>query len=418
VPRWSLLLFVVVFAAIVALVVADRGRDDDRAPEASPPRASPEPARGPGAHLRALQRIADDHGGTRSAGSPGDAATADYVEQRLRTAGYRVSRQRFRVPVYRETSPPRLRVDGRAVRPIRTLQFSPGGTAQGRVRAVGLGCADDDFDAVQQGEIALVERGTCFFRDKAVNAERAGAAAALIVDQEREPVAASLQRPGLGIPVLALGAEAGEGLAGREATVSVDAVSGRRETASVIAESGPAGAARVVMAGGHLDSVPAGPGLNDNGSGVAALLTVAERLADRGLPLRFAFWGAEEIGLVGSRRYVGGLDPAERRRIAAYLNLDMVGTPDGEPQVYDGGPVEEALRDHLPRGTDDVTLEGNSDHAPFERAGIPVGGIFTGLDDCYHQRCDTLRNVDRDVLALSARATERTLVDLASPRSG
>ena len=275
-PRWSLLLFVVVFAAVVALVLANREREDDRAP-AAPPRAAP--ARGPDAHLRALQQIADEHGGTRSAGSPGDAATADYVERRLRAAGYRVSRQRFPVPVYRETSPPRLRVDGRAVRPIRTLQFSPGGTASGRVRAAGLGCADDDFDALQEGDIALIERGTCFFRDKAVNAERAGAAAALIVDQEREPVAASLQRPGLGIPVLALGAEAGEGLEGREATVIVDAVSGRRETASVIAESGPADAPRVVMAGGHLDSVPAGPGLNDNGSGVAALLSVAERLA-------------------------------------------------------------------------------------------------------------------------------------------
>ena len=62
-----------------------------------------------------------------------------------------------------------------------------------------------------------------------------------------------------------------------------------------------------------------------------------------------------------------------------------------------------------------MTLEGNSDHAPFEQAGIPVGGIFTGLGDCYHQRCDTLPNVDRDVLAVSARAAERTLVELASP---
>jgi Zn-dependent M28 family amino/carboxypeptidase len=166
------------------------------------------------------------------------------------------------------------------------------------------------------------------------------------------------------------------------------------------------------MAGGHLDSVPAGAGLNDNGSGVAALLHVAERLAGRDLPLRFAFWGAEEIGLVGSRRYVDGLDGAERRRIAAYLNLDMVATPDGEPDVYDGGRIEAVFRRHLPRGIDDVSLEGNSDHAPFEQAGIPVGGIFTGLNDCYHQRCDTLRNVDRELVAQAARATERALVDL------
>jgi hypothetical protein len=410
VPRWSVLLFVLVFAAIVALVLANRERAGEPAP-AAPPRAAPDLY----SHLRALQRIADEHGGTRAAGSPGDAATADYIEGRLRAAGYRVTRQRYRVPVYRETSPPRLRVDGRAVRPIRTLQFSPGGTASGRVSSAGLGCGADDFDALQEGEIALVERGTCFFRDKVLNAQRAGAAAALVVDQEQQPVAASLQRPGLRIPALALGADAGQGLEGRRATVTVDAVSGRRETASVIADSGPADARRVVMAGGHLDSVPAGPGLNDNGSGVAAVLYVAERLADRDLPLRFAFWGAEEIGLVGSRRYVEGLDSDQRRRIAAYLNLDMVGTPDSEPEVYDGGPVEAVLRRHLPRGTDDVTLEGNSDHAPFEQAGIPVGGIFTGLDHCYHQRCDTLRNVDRGVLALSARATERTLVDLSRP---
>jgi hypothetical protein len=404
VPRWSVLLF----AAVAALVLANRSRDER---EPAPPRAATA-ERGLGAHLRALQRIADEHSGTRAAGSPGDAATADYVEGRLRAAGYRVTRQRFTVPYYRESARPRLVVGGRRVRPIRTLQFSPGGTASGRVRAAGLGCSAEDFGALREGEVALVPRGTCFFRDKALNAERAGAAAALVVDTERRPVAATLQRPGLRIPVLAIGAGAGEGLAGRRATVRVDAVSTRRETASVIAETGPAGAPRVVMAGGHLDSVPAGAGLNDNGSGVAALLHVAERLAGRDLPLRFAFWGAEEIGLVGSRRYVDGLDGAERRRIAAYLNLDMVATPDGEPDVYDGGRIEAVFRRHLPRGIDDVSLEGNSDHAPFEQAGIPVGGIFTGLNDCYHQRCDTLRNVDRELVAQAARATERALVDL------
>jgi len=408
VPRWSVLLFMIVFAAVAALVLANRDAGER---EPAPPRAATF-ERGLGAHLRALQRIADEHGGTRAAGSPGDAATADYIERRLRAAGYRVTRERFAVPYYRESSRPRLVVGGGRARPIRTLQFSPGGTASGRVRTAGLGCSAEDFGALREGEVALVRRGTCFFRDKALNAERAGAAAALVVDTERRPVAATLQRPGLRIPVLALGAGADDGLAGRRVTVRVDAVSTRRETASVIAESGPARAPRVVMAGGHLDSVPAGPGLNDNGSGVAALLRVAERLAGRDLPLRFAFWGAEEIGLVGSRRYIDGLDSAERRRIAAYLNLDVVGTPDGEPDVYDGGRIEAVLRRHLPRGIDDVSLEGNSDHAPFQQAGIPVGGIFTGLDDCYHQRCDTLRNVDRELVAQAARATERAMVDL------
>jgi aminopeptidase S len=195
--------------------------------------------------------------------------------------------------------------------------------------------------------------------------------------------------------------------------VVVRAVSEQRETASVIGETGPDDARRVVMAGGHLDSVPGGPGLNDNGSGIAALLHIAERLADRDRPLRFGFWAAEEIGLLGSRRYVTRLSRRERQRVAAYVNLDMVGTPDSEPEVYDGArSIEAALRRHLPRGTDDVRLEGNSDHASFESFGIPVGGLFTGLDDCYHQRCDTLRNVDMEVLSRSARATEAALLDL------
>jgi Zn-dependent M28 family amino/carboxypeptidase len=296
-------------------------------------------------------------------------------------------------------------VDGRRVE-ARTLQFSPMGTAAGRLGAVGLGCSPGDFASLQEGEIAVIRRGTCFFRVKALNAQRAGAAAALIT--ATEPVRGSLQRPGLRIPVAATGE-----LSGERGRVAVRAVSETRETSNVVGEIGPAG--RVVMAGAHLDSVPAGPGMNDNGSGVAALLHAAERLAGRDLRLRFGFWGAEEIGLVGSRRYVAGLDAAERRGIAAYVNLDMVGTPDASPEVYDGAPrIEAALRRHLPRGTGDVRLRGNSDHASFERAGIPIGGIFTGLDDCYHERCDTRRNVDLRVLRTSARAVEAAIRELGA----
>jgi Peptidase family M28/PA domain len=389
-----------VVAVAVVVLVASRGDDDEPAP--TPPAAERPPDLDE--HLAALQRIADDNGGTRAAGSPGDAATADYIEAQLRAAGYRVARQRFDVPFYRESAPPRVTVDGRRVE-ARALQFSSGGTATGRLRPAGLGCSAGDFAGLRAGEIAVIRRGTCFFRDKALNAQRAGAAAALIT--AAEPVRGSLQRPGVRIPVAATGE-----LSGGRARVAVRAVSETRETSNVVGEIGPAG--RVVMAGAHLDSVPAGPGLNDNGSGVAALLHAAERLAGRGLPLRFGFWGAEEIGLVGSRRYVAGLDAAGRRRIAAYVNLDMVGTPAASPEVYDDAPrIEAALRRHLPRGTEEVRLGGNSDHASFERAGIPVGGIFTGLDDCYHERCDTRRNVDLRVLRTSARAAEAAIADLA-----
>jgi aminopeptidase S len=203
--------------------------------------------------------------------------------------------------------------------------------------------------------------------------------------------------------------------------VEVHATSETRATSNVIGEVGPPGAARVVMAGAHRDSVPAGPGLNDDGSGVTALLTIAHRVPARRLPagvaLRLGFWGGEEVGLVGSRRYVNGLSAAERRRIAAYVNLDMVGSPGAEPAVYDTNDrIETMLRRHLPPAAPQERLEGNSDHASFERAGIPVGGLFTGLDKCYHQACDTIRNVDRAVLATSTRAAEGALLDVARER--
>ena len=407
----------IVFGAVVALVAADRDAVTQPPPEPTPtptPTSTPTPSPGIAGHLRALQRIASQHGGTRAAGSPGDEVTADYVEERLRAGGYRVRRLRFQVPFYRESAPPRLVAGGRRMRAVRTMQFSPGGRAAGRVREAGLGCSADDFAGVREGEIALLRRGVCFFRVKALNAQQAGAGAVLVVDQAERPVAASLQRPGVRIPALAVGSAAGEGLAGRRARVTVRAVSERRETSSVFGESGPADARRVVMAGGHLDSVPAGPGLNDNGSGVAALLQVADRLAGQDRPLRFAFWGAEEIGLVGSRRYVRALSRAERRGIAAYVNVDMVGSPDGELEVYDTDDrVEAALRRELPRRTGEVRLEGSSDHASFEAAGIPVGGLLTGLDDCYHQRCDRLANVDVELAARAARATEAALLRLS-----
>ena len=80
------------------------------------------------------------------------------------------------------------------------------------------------------------------------------------------------------------------------------------------------------------------PGINDNGSGVAVLLEAADALgAHPKRRTRFAFWAAEELGLVGSRHYVRTLAPERRDEIAAYLNLDMVGSPNAVPSVYSDG---------------------------------------------------------------------------------
>ncbi|WP_197356658.1 M28 family metallopeptidase, partial [Streptomyces clavuligerus] len=179
---------------------------------------------------------------------------------------------------------------------------------------------------------------------------------------------------------------------------------------------------RVLMAGAHLDSVTAGAGINDNGSGSAGILETALAVAREGFKpakhLRFAWWGAEELGLIGSRDYVNSLPSTERSKISGYLNFDMIGATNGGYFVYDDDPaIESALKGYLTgigvATEPDTEGDGRSDHASFKNVGIPVGGLFTGagrlktaaqvqkwggtagraFDPCYHRACDTLANI-------------------------
>jgi aminopeptidase S len=184
---------------------------------------------------------------------------------------------------------------------------------------------------------------------------------------------------------------------------------------------------KVVFAGAHLDSVTAGPGINDNGSGSAGILETALTVARSGLKptkhLRFAWWGAEELGMVGSRTYVNGLSTANRAKIDSYLNFDMIGSPNPGYFVYDDDTrLEGVLKDFFATKGVPTEIEtegdGRSDHAPFKNAGIPVGGLFSGadyiktaaqaqkwggtsgqaFDRCYHRSCDTTTNTNDTAL--------------------
>jgi hypothetical protein len=393
-------------------------------------------AAGVSEHLRALQRIADRSGGNRAAGTRGDRETADYVAARLRTLGWHVRTEDVTFPFFRRRGRPVL-ADLRHRRDFSVLEYSPGGDVRARVRPLDTqACEAAALTPVRRGEILLVARGSCTFRRKARNAQRAGAAALVVADQgASEPASGTLARPhGIDIPVVAVTGAAAARLARADAPVrlKVDTVSEQRRTRNVIADSpgtaaagrGVAGAdagatgeaaptRRIVMAGAHLDSVEEGPGINDDGSGVAALLEVAERVADRP-GVRLGFWAAEELGLYGSRRHVRELTRAERRRIAVYLNLDMVGSPRPRPMVYDTDDViEQTLRRALPGAEGEIDLGASSDHTPFQRAGIPVGGLFTGAsartDPCYHRACDTVRSADAAMTARMAEATATAL---------
>ncbi len=428
-------------------------------------------------HLVALQRIADRNGGTRAAGTRGYEASARYVAERMRHAGYAVRVQKLSFPYARDRSPPALRAVGvsdwsfRPNRDYATLSYSGAGAVQARVVAVDLlvpspranastsGCEGSDFAVFPRGAVALVQRGTCTFRAKVANAVAAGASAVVVFNEGNAGrtglFAATLGPPQATVPALAASFAVGEalrggardGLTGVEAGVSADVVVTTKRTRNVIAESRTGNASNLVVAGAHLDSVERGPGLNDNGSGSAALLEVAEQLA-RAKPrnrLRFAWWGAEELGLVGSRHYVGRLSAAARRAHALYVNLDMVGSPNGALFVYDArssgnGPaappgsaaVQRAFARaltarRLPFGT--TQLGGSSDHAAFAAVGVPVGGLFTGADGaksqaeaetfgghagrphdpCDHRACDNLANVDVSAVTRAAQATADVL---------
>ncbi|MFF0010730.1 M28 family metallopeptidase [Streptomyces sp. NPDC005374] len=184
---------------------------------------------------------------------------------------------------------------------------------------------------------------------------------------------------------------------------------------------------QVIMSGSHLDSVTAGAGINDNGSGSAAVLETALAVSRAGYQptkhLRFAWWGAEELGMVGSRYYVNSLSTANRSRISGYLNFDMIGSPNPGYFVYDDDPaIEKTFKEYYAGLGVPTEIEtegdGRSDHAPFKNAGVPVGGLFSGadyvktaaqaakwggtsglaFDRCYHSSCDTSANINDTAL--------------------
>ncbi|MER5970136.1 M28 family metallopeptidase [Streptomyces sp. NPDC002055] len=190
---------------------------------------------------------------------------------------------------------------------------------------------------------------------------------------------------------------------------------------------------QVLFAGSHLDSVSSGAGINDNGSGSAAVLETALAVSRANLQpakhLRFGWWGAEELGLVGSRYYVNNLPSAERSKIAGYLNFDMIGSPNPGYFVYDDDPtIETTFKDYFAGLGVPTEIEtegdGRSDHAPFKNVGVPVGGLFTGadyrktaaqaqkwggtagqaFDRCYHSSCDTTTNINDTALDRNADA--------------
>jgi Zn-dependent M28 family amino/carboxypeptidase len=328
------------------------------------------------------------------------------------------------------------------------------------------GCEASDFAGFPAGNIALLQRGTCTFELKAENAAAAGAVGIVIFnqgntaaeDRNNIPAVTLTANNTSGIPVLGTTYALGVTLAntpGLRMRVFANTFRQILPTANVIAEKRGVNNDNVVLAGAHLDSVLDGPGINDNGSGSASILEAAEQLANikPQNTIRFAWWGAEESGLVGSTNYVNGLSQAEKDRIALNLNFDMVGSPNYVFMVYDGDqstfpppagvpipPGSPAIEDlfesfYTWRGEpyDDTQFSGRSDYQAFINNGIPAGGLFTGaevrktaqqaaiwggtvgeqFDPCYHEACDTFANVNLHALEVNADAVAFSILTYA-----
>ncbi|WP_067468023.1 M20/M25/M40 family metallo-hydrolase [Actinomadura macra] len=406
-------------------------------------------------HQLNLEKIADANGGNRAAGLPGNKITVKYIADQLKRAGYTPQVQNFTFDFWQEKSPPTFAVTAPTPKTytpdtdFETFQYSGSGDVTATATPVdpgatgtGSGCEAADFTGFPKGHIALIQRGGCLFSVKADNAVAAGASAVVIYQLPGTPgpVAGTLGKP-YTLPVVgptnAVGTDLVKQAQGGGLTLRVktDTLTQKRETSNVIANTKRGRADNVVVLGAHNDSVAEGPGINDDGSGTATLLAVAQQIGKLGAKVRnqvrFGFWGAEEEGLLGSQHYVNSLPQAERDKIALDLNFDMLASPNFVRFVYDGdnsagqnnveapagsGAIEKAFNDFFGSGklaTDPTPFNGRSDYNAFITAGIPAGGIFTGAegiktpqqatvyggtagkpyDPCYHQACDRYDNV-------------------------
>jgi Zn-dependent M28 family amino/carboxypeptidase len=443
-------------------------------------------------HEAAFQSFADAAGHNRLSGAPGYEDSVDYVAGRAEAAGYDVEVQEFEYDLsfLADWEAPILSVVDGTDFVAGIAGASVGGdfgsmfksTAYGTditapVWAIDLvlpagpapntstsGCEASDYDGVPEGAIIIVQRGTCTFAQKFTLADASPAGAMVFINEGQPGRTTPLwfNFDGLEIPTVAATVETGTALAngvasgdtGLTARFKIDWRPGTYTTRNVIAETPDGDPDNVIAVGAHLDSVGVGPGIQDNGSGSATILEIAEQMT-KVKPrnkVRFLWFGAEESGLLGSTFYVDNLSEEQQSRIAAMLNFDMIASPNFVRFVYDGdlsdsdpppsgapegsAQIEELFLDYfesqgLP--AEPTEFSGRSDYGPFIEVGIPAGGLFTGAegiktpeqeeiyggtageqyDQCYHLSCDTIDNLSLEALDQMSDAAAHATISLA-----
>jgi Zn-dependent M28 family amino/carboxypeptidase len=450
-------------------------------------------------HAQAFQMIADENGGNRASGFQGYGASVQYVLTKLRDAGYTPTAQVFDFVTFEETAEPAFQEVAPTAKTYTpgteflTMSYSAAGdTGVATITPVDLtlspdpaqrvstsGCEAADFAGFPAGNIALMQRGTCPFAQKVTNAQAAGAAGAIIFNSgtpgNEGVIAGTLgetaqdgqaEPPDVTIPAVGISYAEGDRLS-RETDpttgqIVVAAKSDQRKSTNILADTRSGNPNNVTIVGSHLDSVTEGPGINDNGSGSAFNLELALQMADRKIRtenrVRFAFWGAEESGLVGATRYVQAISEEDFAKIAANLNFDMLASPNHGKFVYDGdfshtpppatapnvnpgaAYIEKTFLDYFKSvriAPDPTAFDGRSDYKPFQDNGIAAGGLFSGaevaksaaqaakwggtagvaFDPNYHQSGDNITNLDLNGWEQLADGGAHVLAMLAEDRN-
>ncbi|RDW77320.1 peptide hydrolase-5 [Coleophoma cylindrospora] len=393
-------------------------------------------------------------GRNRVVGSPGHAETLKYISETVVALDYyEVTTQSFTVPMGNST----LLVGGTAYE-SRLMTFTPGGhPVAPLVAAANLGCDPADYPAEISGAIALISRGTCEFGLKSALAGAAGAIGVLIYNNVDGALSGTLgqeTRPEGSYPPTS-GISKADGLAllaSLPQTGDLNIILVDVPTYNIIAQTKGGDPENVIQVGAHSDSVEAGPGINDNGSGSIGLLEIAIQLTKFSVnnAVRFSWWAAEEEGLIGATNYVESLSQEELDKIRLYLNFDMIASPNFVYGIYDGdgsafnqsGPpgsaeAEKLFQEYFTNDAGlpwvDVDFSGRSDYGPFLEAGVASGGLFTGAevlkteeeaaifggqagvayDVNYHAAGDTVANLNMGAFIQNAKAIAHAIATYA-----
>lgn len=408
-------------------------------------------------HLRKLQEIADANKGSRAEGTPGFDATVDYVVKMLKDKGFDVQTPEFDRLDRTEGGNPTLTVAGRAHHVDQASLLV--GTTPGGLNAITLrpqkapGCSAADYGTVaMKGAIAVVDDTGCSVGAKQNAAVAKGAVGLLVVSGSETTGPAGLFTPGyyqqLTIPVGIIDKSADAALRRTNAPVKLvlDTKPVMVKGRNVVAQTKAGDTKNVVLAAARLDSTAHSPGINDDGSGVAALLETASALGAQpkiANAVRFVFWGSAGEG---PTKYLGGLAPDQLDDVALYLGADAIGSPNAGYFTYDGDQsgqlnpdipsqtvpagsagIERTLAGYLNLGgvrPADMPLSRAADYAAFLAAGVPVGGLTAGtsqrktevqarlwggqagvaFDPNYRTPRDNIDNLDRKTLSVMGQA--------------